>query len=135
MWSFSLINYVINSFNKNCLGIILKTELYCKKYFKRKRTVRKENKTNLVVWLIILWMYQRNQQQNHKVLRNMLNAAWYVYKKDIHQDLGIPLVSKHINADNWNLIYRLKTIMYFKLVCSTCLNAKYCLCECLVFFW
>ena len=59
------------------------------------------------------------QTFQNKVLRNVINAPWYVRNKDIHRDLAIPMVKdevkriagkhharlqKHINAEALQLL-------------------------------
>src|ERR1044071_187813 len=77
------------------------------------------------------------QRFQNKVLRNIVNAPWYVRNKDIHRDLQIPMVTDeiqkvavwhldrlqhHTNAealhllDNQQLVRRLKRTKPFELV-------------------
>jgi hypothetical protein len=77
------------------------------------------------------------QTFQNKVLRNMVNAPWYVRNRDLHRDLGIPDVAsemkrfaikhesrlhQHVNEevlqllDNQNLVRRLKRTKPFELM-------------------
>ena len=96
------------------------------------------------VWLygIQLWGCAKDssikviQTFQNKVLRNMVNAPWYVRNKDIHRDLGVPMVKDeakriaskhharlqvHVNAeipqllDNQHLVRRPKRKKPFEL--------------------
>ena len=97
------------------------------------------------VWLygIQLWGCAKDssikviQTFQNKVLRNVVNAPWYVRNNDIHRDLGIPMVKdevkrlatkhqarlqEHVNAeipqllDNLHLVRRLKRKKPFELI-------------------
>lgn len=97
------------------------------------------------IWLYGIQLWGCTKQTNirtiqtfqNKVLRNMVNAPWYVRNQDIHRDLDIPMVAEeikrfagkhearlhqHVNAealqllDNQNLVRRLKRIKPFELV-------------------
>ena len=56
------------------------------------------------IWIygIQLWGCTKRTNVNtiqgfqNKVLRNIVNAPWYIRNKDIHRDLGIPLVADEI---------------------------------------
>lgn len=96
------------------------------------------------VWLYGIQLWGCAKQQHiksiqtfqNKVLRNMVNAPWYVRNSDIHRDLGIPYVTseiqrfagkhearlhKHVNLeaiqllDNDGLVRRLKRKKPFEL--------------------
>lgn len=97
------------------------------------------------IWLYGIQLWGCTKETNiriiqtfqNKVLRNMVNAPWYVRNQDIHRDLGIPMVTEeikrfagkhearlhqHVNAealqllDNQNLVRRLKRNKPFELV-------------------
>lgn len=97
------------------------------------------------IWLYGIQLWGCTKQTNiriiqrfqNKVLRNMVNAPWYIRSQDIHRDLGIPMVAdeikkfaskhevrlhQHVNTealqllDNQNLVRRLKRTKPFELI-------------------
>lgn len=58
----------------------------------------------------------------NKVLRNIINAAWYEYNADLHLDLGIPTVKKEIKREGkheakLNLFENIEALQLLQLPC------------------